>query len=286
MHKPTIKAVGIASAAVMLAVGAAAIVADATESESGSVLVPVVPERVLDTRVPGQPFGRLGEQRTGTLSFAGVVPADARAVDLNVTVTAGSAPSFLTVWPTGGSRPDTSAANWVDSTPRPNGLTVKLGTDLSIDVFNRFGTVHVVIDLMGYYVDAPLGGPPGPAGPAGPTGPQGDTGSVGPTGPRGDRGATGPTGPQGDPGLAALEYVPPVPQTVGPGTFTVRAACPAGKVVLGGGFSIDDFEQLQGSRTSRPYVDAGVYGWEFVGDSLIEQMGSAYAICAFADIAP
>jgi hypothetical protein len=100
-------------------------------------------------------------------------------------------------------------------------------------------------------------GPAGPQGPTGPAGPKGDTGATGPTGPagpKGDTGATGPTGPagpagptgpkgdKGDPGAPGANGVSgyevgstsidlPTAATAG-GTFF----CPAGKVVVGGGW--------------------------------------------------
>ena len=93
-------------------------------------------------------------------------------------------------------------------------------------------------------------GPEGPAGPAGATGPAGPQGATGPQGPAGDTGAQGPQGlegpqgPQGPAGpagsIAGLQVVR-VSRTVDylPGAgVTADAQCPAGKVVIGGGYEL------------------------------------------------
>jgi len=105
---------------------------------------------VLDTRQSSS----LGPNATLTLSLAAHVPADATAVALNVTATGGTAASFLTVYPTGSPQPNASSLNWSDSDSHPNAVNVQLGTNGSIDIFNAFGDVHVIVDLNGYYVPA------------------------------------------------------------------------------------------------------------------------------------
>ena len=138
---------------------------------------------------------------TVTLSFVGIVPDNATAIEVNFTATRGTAPSFLTVWPSGVDRPATSIVNWIGPEPHANNASVNLGTDQSIDIYNSFGTVDVVIDLMGHYIPAPIGpgpqGDPGPAGPAGAVGATGPAGTDGTDGPAGADGATGADGTDG-----------------------------------------------------------------------------------------
>ena len=175
-----------------------------------SVLVPVVPVRVLDTRQPASPLHAIGVGGVATLSLADIVSPDATAALINLTVTNGTAASYLTVFPTGGEMPLASSINWANSNPLANSTVIKLGTNKSFDIYNNTGTVDVVIDLVGYWVPAPTGGGSGgPAGPQGPTGPQGAAGAVGATGAKGEAGAqgaqgvpgeVGPQGPQGDQG--------------------------------------------------------------------------------------
>jgi len=78
-------------------------------------------------------------------------------------------------------------------------------------------------------------GPPGPVGPAGPAGPQGDPGPAGPEGPAGPQGDAGPAG---TPGVSGWEYVTSAAVSLPTGgTKSAVARCPAGKQILGGGFT-------------------------------------------------
>lgn len=79
----------------------------------------VAPCRILDTR--GGPWPFTGGIFTGgsdvrNYILAGVcgIPAEARAVSLNFTVTGPGQtdPGFLTAWPTGGAIPSVSILNW------------------------------------------------------------------------------------------------------------------------------------------------------------------------------
>jgi hypothetical protein len=119
---------------------------------SSSGFTAMAPKRIVDTR-KGLGASRLGAQTTRNISLAGVVPAEARAVAINVTATAPSAQTFLTVWPRGQSRPDASNLNVARGQTRPNAVMVGLGDSRSISVYNRHGNVDVIIDVMGYFTD-------------------------------------------------------------------------------------------------------------------------------------
>ena len=127
----------------------------------------VVPARLLDTR--GASCGvRIGggETRTLTIAGRGGVPASGvGAVALNVTATNPSAASFLTVWPAGQSRPDTSNLNMVPGRTVPNMVTVGLGAGGQVSIYNASGAVDVLIDVMGYFSGDTPGGTPVPCPP-------------------------------------------------------------------------------------------------------------------------
>jgi hypothetical protein len=117
-------------------------------------------QRVLDTRtgrgVPGGVKGALGEGRTLDLHVAGVGgvdPVDVSAVVLNLTVTGPTRAGYLTAWPTGLARPGTSSINFPAGWTGANLVTVPVGTDGRISIYNRFGSTQVVADLLGYYRD-------------------------------------------------------------------------------------------------------------------------------------
>ena len=165
-----------------------------------SSLVPVVPVRVLDTRVASSPIHTVGPASTFTQSLVDSVPADATAASINLTVVNGTAASFLTLFPTGSSMPLASSINWADSVAHANSIVIKLGTNKSFDVYNNVGNVDVVIDLVGYYVPSSVG--VAGQGAQGEQGPKGDTGATGAAGAKGDK---GDTGSQGLPGAAGAK---------------------------------------------------------------------------------
>jgi outer membrane protein assembly factor BamB len=132
----------------------------APPSGSAGQEVALGPARISDTRAgSGLPNagstlgagGSLDIQVTG----AGAVPASGvSAAILNVTATNTTAASFLTVWPTGGSRPLASNLNWEAGQTVPNRVIVPVGTTGKISVYNPSGSVDVVIDVAGYFTDA------------------------------------------------------------------------------------------------------------------------------------
>jgi GH25 family lysozyme M1 (1,4-beta-N-acetylmuramidase) len=109
---------------------------------------PVYPVRVLDTRAD-QP---VGPQGTITLDLSARVPANATAVTVNLTGVQATTGTFVSAWPTGQSRPNVSNLNLANGNATPNLVTVKLGTNRSVNLFNNAGTVQLIADLAGYYV--------------------------------------------------------------------------------------------------------------------------------------
>lgn len=116
--------------------------------------VPLTPARVLDTRNgTGGVTGPIGSNGQFTVSIAGAhgVPlTGASAVVLNVTVTAPTASSYLTVWPAGQSRPLASNLNFVAGETVANLVEVQLGSGGAVSFYNHSGDVQVVADLEGY----------------------------------------------------------------------------------------------------------------------------------------
>jgi hypothetical protein len=112
----------------------------------------------MDTR-RGQGGTRMGPLSTLTLPVRGQagVPAQASAVVLNVTSTEASALSFLTVWPSGTARPFASNLNPVPNKNVPNQVVAKIGANGAVDLFNAAGSVHVVVDVAGWYDDGSPG---------------------------------------------------------------------------------------------------------------------------------
>lgn len=117
-------------------------------------IIPVTPGRVLDTRNGvGAPVGPVQENSSIELSVLGqygVPRSGVDAVVLNVTVTAPTAWSYITVWPTGSERPETSSLNMTAGLTVPNLVVAKVGAGGRVSLFNRFGSTHLLADVVGY----------------------------------------------------------------------------------------------------------------------------------------
>jgi hypothetical protein len=135
---------------------------------------PLTPARLLDTRGGNGTIraGAVGPNRGIALQVAGRggVPASAvGAVVLNVTVTGPSVGGFLTVYPDGTPRPVASNLNFAKGQTIANLVTVRLGADGRVQLFNSSGgTVQLVADVSGWYQAGPASraGTFGPLAPA------------------------------------------------------------------------------------------------------------------------
>jgi hypothetical protein len=200
MQQPQIRrrALVAATAVATMVIGAGAMLradaqpAPAPPGPTGElVFVSVPPERILDTRNgngdPRTPAGqKLGAGQTIELDVAGralgggaAVPGDAVAVMVNATITEATQPSFVTFFPSGQVRPEASSLNAVfgadssglGSENVPNMITVQIGTNGNVSIFNFAGATHVLADIAGYFVPAgAAGGTAVAAGDADPTG--------------------------------------------------------------------------------------------------------------------
>lgn len=118
------------------------------QAAAGSTYTALSPTRVLDTRSGSGPIGTAG---TISLDLAGRVPASATAVVFNLTGTEPTANTYVTVSPHGGARPAVSNLNLRAGETRANLVTVAVGADRVVDLYNNAGSTHVIADLAGYY---------------------------------------------------------------------------------------------------------------------------------------
>jgi len=123
---------------------------------------PLAPSRIYDSRGSGGPLGPNTSRDIQVTGLGGVPATGASAVIMNVTVTNTTAPSYLTVFPAGFTRPVTSNLNWTGGKTIANLVEVAVG-DLGQDtVYNAFGNTDVVLDVAGWV--AIPGGAPTPDG--------------------------------------------------------------------------------------------------------------------------
>ncbi|NUO01484.1 MAG: gliding motility-associated C-terminal domain-containing protein, partial [Saprospiraceae bacterium] len=88
------------------------------------------------------------------------IAADATAVAVNVTVTQPSTASYLTAWPTGQARPGVSNMIWPAAATKSTLVVAAVGTGGKISLYNQAGTVHVILDVVGYWRPAANVTPP------------------------------------------------------------------------------------------------------------------------------
>lgn len=116
----------------------------------------VPPCRVVDTRDPllGGPNPLdAGTNRSFALVSACGIPGTAQAVSLNVTVTQATAAGDLRLYPLGTMLPVASAINFGGGQTRANNAVASLGDGgaLGVHVDQGSGTVHLIIDVNGYF---------------------------------------------------------------------------------------------------------------------------------------
>lgn len=127
-----------------------------------SKFYPVTPCRAVDTRNPngaaGGPALGAGTARAFQLAGACGVPVTARSVVTNLTVTGPTAAGDLAIFPTGTPSPQgATAINFRAGQTRANNFIARLGTTGDIAVFTEMpgGSVHLIIDVSGYFEDPP-----------------------------------------------------------------------------------------------------------------------------------
>jgi hypothetical protein len=124
---------------------------------------PMVPYRICDTRSTA--ISGLTDSCTGhtlvasgtagavlVLQVAGVggIPSGATSVVLNVTVTDTTAPDYLTIYPDGATRPNSSSLNWPAGETVASGVTATLGSDGALDFYIPQGSADLVVDVVGW----------------------------------------------------------------------------------------------------------------------------------------
>lgn len=125
-----------------------------TSSSASARLVPIPASKLTDTRPGNGGDGPLGPGSTMPVQVLGrgAIPDTATGVLLNVVVAEASADSYLTVWPSGEARPTSSNINPEAGVTSSNLVLMKLGADGAVDVYNDAGSLHVIVDAVGYLV--------------------------------------------------------------------------------------------------------------------------------------
>ena len=117
----------------------------------------VAPQRVYDSRRPG--FAPLAPSQVREVQIpADVIATDATAAVVNLTAANGVQAGFMTAFPCGQPVPIASNVNFLAGEARAVGAIVGLGARRTLCVLADT-TVHVIVDVTGYYGPAPGFGP-------------------------------------------------------------------------------------------------------------------------------
>ena len=116
------------------------------------------PARLLDTRPGGVtfdgqaagvgPLGAASVLNVSVLGRGGVPNSGVGAVVVNVTVVSPSANSYVTVYPTGASRPNASNLNFTTGQTIANMVIVPVGSNGRISLYNNAGQTHLLVDVL------------------------------------------------------------------------------------------------------------------------------------------
>lgn len=152
-----------AAVAVAVGFGSVQLVNAAIDDGERTVLVPTEPCRLVDTRPSSQvgTTSTLQEDAAVVIDVHGEqgecdIPDTASGVSLNVTAVDPSNQTNIRIYPTpdDDSVPLTANLNPFPGLPQEfNSVITDLNDEGQFSVYNRFGTVDVVIDLVGFYAD-------------------------------------------------------------------------------------------------------------------------------------
>lgn len=124
-------------------------------STAGSFFVPHAPTRLLDTRAGiGAAKAKVGPYSPVRVKIAGnaKVPSGAAAVVLNVTVTDTTAGGWVSAYPGGAKRPESSNLNYTAGQTVPNQVIVPVGKDGYVELYNGGSkAVDLLADVTGYF---------------------------------------------------------------------------------------------------------------------------------------
>jgi uncharacterized protein (DUF1800 family) len=128
-------------------------------AQAGTSFFTVPPCRVVDTRNAVDPFGgpALAANATRAFDLAGRcgISTGAKAVSANITVVSPTTFGHLTFFPAGGTQPLASTINYRVGDTRANNAILALGVNggLTSLAGQGSGSVHVLIDVNGYFAD-------------------------------------------------------------------------------------------------------------------------------------
>jgi hypothetical protein len=134
---------------------------------TGSDYVPLAaPVRVADTRTASlvgteTPITAKASESFLLATTASGIPTTATSVAANVTVVAGASSGYASVYPAPAmtTQPGFSDVNWVANGIVPNFTIADTNATGSVEVYNSYGTINLVVDVFGYFATYVTAGP-------------------------------------------------------------------------------------------------------------------------------
>ena len=135
-----------------------------TTDSSGTYVGIDDPKRLLDTRTSGTkaPLAGGSTTRLQVAGAAGVPASGVSVVVLNLTAVTTTSQGYFTMYPNGVARPTASSINFPKGWTGANMVTVPVGADGKVALYNYGGAAHAVVDVLGWYwqdADQALGQP-------------------------------------------------------------------------------------------------------------------------------
>ncbi|WP_316522911.1 right-handed parallel beta-helix repeat-containing protein [Kitasatospora brasiliensis] len=128
----------------------------------GSQYTPYGPKRLLDTRDgTGATAAKIPAGGTARVQVGGNagIPTGVTAAVLNLTVTNPVTAGHIDAYPEGGARPATSNVNYQAGQTVPNLVTVPVGANGYVDLYNGgWGSVDLIADITGYFTQSNANG--------------------------------------------------------------------------------------------------------------------------------
>jgi hypothetical protein len=154
----------IAVGLVMVLAGCGLVLAQPSEAQVVRALpkiagtyVALAPTRISDTRASsgfqnaGRRVGQAGTIGVQVSGVGGVPTTGVAAVVVNVTVVDPTTESFVTVFPEGTTQPVVANLNFGAGETISNLVTVPIGSQGGVTIYNHSGSTDVVVDIEGYY---------------------------------------------------------------------------------------------------------------------------------------
>jgi uncharacterized protein (DUF1501 family) len=116
---------------------------------------PLTPDRLYDSRNGtgggAGPLGPGAQVEVAVLGVGGVPASGVTSVAVNVVSVAATEPTTMTVWPSGGVKPNVANVRSLANRAVPNLVIVQVGANGRITIANEKGSTNLVVDVAGYY---------------------------------------------------------------------------------------------------------------------------------------